>query len=47
MKDYSSYILAAYGFAAVLVGFVVAKIALDYRDLKSRLARFGGREDER
>ena len=41
MKDYSGYILAAYGFAAVLIGFIVVKIALDYRDLKAKLARFG------
>ena len=47
MKDYSFYIVSAYGFAAVVIGLVVAKIALDYRDLKNRLARFGDREDER
>jgi len=41
MKDYSGYILAAYGFAAVLIGFMVVKIALDYRELKAKLARFG------
>jgi heme exporter protein CcmD len=41
MKDYSGYILAAYGFAVVLIGFVVVKTALDYRDLKAKLARFG------
>ena len=43
MKDYSGYIFAAYGFAAVLIGFVVVKITLDYRALKDRLARFGDR----
>jgi len=47
MKDYSFYIVTSYGFAALLVGFVVAKITLDYRDLKNRLARFGDREGER
>lgn len=41
MKDYSGYILAAYGFAAVLIGFIVGKIALDYRELKQKLERFG------
>jgi heme exporter protein CcmD len=41
MKDYSGYILAAYGFAAVVIGFIVVKIALDYRELKQKLARFG------
>jgi heme exporter protein CcmD len=41
MKDYSGYILAAYGFAAVLIGFMVVKITLDYRELKIKLARFG------
>ncbi len=40
MKDYSSYIFAAYGFAAVVIGFLTAKIALDYRELKQKLARF-------
>jgi heme exporter protein CcmD len=47
MKDYSFYIVSAYGFAAVVVTLVVAKIVLDYRGLKSKLARFGDREDER
>ena len=47
MKDYSFYIFTAYGFAAVLVGLVVAKIALDYRDLKNKLARFADREEDR
>jgi heme exporter protein CcmD len=46
MKDYSGYILAAYGFATVLIGFVVVKIALDYRELKAKLARFGDRGKE-
>jgi len=41
MKDYSYYIFSAYGFATVLIGFVIAKIALDYRELKNKLARFG------
>lgn len=44
MKDYSSYIFAAYGFAAVLVGFVTVRIVLDYRELKKKLARFDDRE---
>jgi heme exporter protein CcmD len=47
MKDYSFYIVSAYGFAAALVAFVVGKITLDYRDLKNKLARFGDREEER
>ena len=46
MKDYSGYILAAYGFAAVLIGFVVVKITLDYRELKNKLARLGDRGKE-
>jgi heme exporter protein CcmD len=41
MRDYSGYILAAYGFAAVLIGFIVVKIAFDYHELKQKLARFG------
>jgi heme exporter protein CcmD len=44
MKDYSFYIFSAYGFAAVVIGFLVARINLDYRDLKRRLARFDGQE---
>jgi hypothetical protein len=40
LKDYSAYIFAAYGFAAVVVGFIVAKITVEYRDLTARLARF-------
>ncbi len=44
MKDYSSYIFAAYGFAAVLVGFVTVRIVLDYRELKKQRARFDERE---
>jgi heme exporter protein CcmD len=44
MKDYTFFIAAAYGFAAVVVGFLTVKVALDYRDLKNRLARFDDRE---
>ena len=44
MKDYSFYIFTAYGFAVVVIGFLTVKIALDYRDLKNKLARFDGRE---
>jgi heme exporter protein CcmD len=44
MRDYSFYIGAAYGFAVVVVGFLVAKITLDYRALKRKLARFESRE---
>jgi heme exporter protein CcmD len=46
VKDYSFYIFAAYGFAAVLVGFVIARITLDYRELKRKLARFDGQENK-
>jgi heme exporter protein CcmD len=46
MKDYSFYITAAYGFAAVVIGFLTVKIALDYRDLKQQLARFDGAEKD-
>ena len=41
MKDYSSYIFAAYGFAALLIAYLIARIWLDYRDLRQQLARFG------
>jgi heme exporter protein CcmD len=44
MKDYSFYIFFAYGFAAVVVGALVARITLDYRELKRKLARFEPRE---
>jgi heme exporter protein CcmD len=44
MKDYSFYIIAAYAFAALVIGFMTAKITLDYRDLKKKLARFDGKE---
>ena len=47
MKDYSFYIFAAYGFGAVVVGFLVASITLDYRALKRKLARFDARETTR
>ena len=47
MKDYSFYIFSAYGFAAIVIGALVASIALDYRDLKRKLARFGDAEAER
>ncbi|WP_294538228.1 heme exporter protein CcmD [uncultured Rhodoblastus sp.] len=47
MKDYSFYIAFAYGFAAVVVGFLTVKIALDYRDLKKQLARFDQAEKDR
>jgi heme exporter protein CcmD len=44
LKDYTSYIIAAYGFAAVLIGFLTVKITLDYRALQKKLARFGDQE---
>ena len=47
MKDYSGYILAAYGFAALVIGYFTVKIVREHRDLKNRLARFGKREDEK
>jgi heme exporter protein CcmD len=47
MKDYSFYIFFAYGFAAVVIGSLVARITLDYRDLKRKLARFEPQEKGR
>jgi heme exporter protein CcmD len=44
VKDYSGFIFAAYAFAAVAIGGLIAKIMLDYRDLKQKLARFDDRE---
>lgn len=40
MNDYGFYIGAAYGFAALAVGVTILRIALDYRGLKQKLARF-------
>lgn len=45
MKDYAGYILAAYGFAALIVGGLTLKITLDYRELRKRLERFNDRGD--
>jgi heme exporter protein CcmD len=47
MKDYSFYIASAYGFAALVVGAVAAKIMCDYRALRRKLARFDSREQIR
>ena len=44
MKDYSFYIVTSYGFAVVVIGFLIVKITLDYRELKKKLARFGDGE---
>ncbi|MGO8737328.1 heme exporter protein CcmD [Rhodoblastus sp.] len=44
MKDYTFYIASAYGFAALVVCAAVAKITLDYRSLKKKLARFDDKE---
>ncbi len=46
MKDYSGFIFAAYAFAAVAIGGLIAKITLDYRDLKRRLGHFDDRESQ-
>jgi heme exporter protein CcmD len=47
VKDYTFYIASAYGFAAVVVGAVVLKIAFDYRALRRKLARFNRGEQDR
>jgi heme exporter protein CcmD len=47
LKDYSGFIFAAYAFAFVIVGAMVARIALDYRTLRRKLSRFDVREDRR
>jgi heme exporter protein CcmD len=47
MKDYSFYIFFAYGFAVVVIGWLVARITLDYRDLQRKLARFEPGEKDR
>ena len=45
MKDYSGFIFSAYAFAAIVIGAIIVKITLDYRDLKRKLALFNDRED--
>ena len=47
MKDYSGFILAAYGFGALIVGWLTVSIARDYRDLQNKLTRFGKNGDEK
>lgn len=47
MKTYYGYIEAAYAFGALVVGFLVGKIVLDYRNLKKKLSRFGDEEKRR
>lgn len=47
MKDYTFYIAAAYGFAALVVVAVIAKIMLDYRALRQKLTRFDNKEQNR
>lgn len=44
MKDYSGFIFVAYAFAAVAISGLIAKITIDYQDLKRKLARFDDRE---
>ncbi len=47
MKEYASYIAAAYGFAIVVIGFTIARITFDYRDLKKKLEQFDDQEKRR
>jgi heme exporter protein CcmD len=47
LKDYTFYIASAYGFAALVVCAAIAKITLDYRALRRKLARFDNREQNR
>ena len=48
MNDHWSYVAAAYGVTLVTLGVVTLRIILDYRRLRSALARFGaaGARDE-
>ncbi len=48
MSDHAIYITAAYGVTAATLGFVTLRIVLEYRRLRSALARFGaaGARDE-
>jgi heme exporter protein CcmD len=47
VKDYTFYIASAYGFAAVVIGATIAKILLDYRALRRKLARFDKKDETR
>ena len=44
MKDYSFYIFSAYGFAAIVIGVLVARITAKHRELERKLARFERQE---
>ncbi|MCC3245885.1 heme exporter protein CcmD [Methylocystis sp. WRRC1] len=48
MSEHASFIILAYGVAFVVIGGVATRIILDYRRLRSELARFGaaGQRDE-
>ncbi len=41
MSDYSFFIGAAYGVAALVIGAITLRIVLDYRRLRGELARYG------
>jgi heme exporter protein CcmD len=47
VKDYTFYIASAYGFTALVIVAAIAKITLDYRALRRKLARFENREQNR
>ncbi len=44
MSDHASFVTLAYLVAFVTVGGMAARIILDYRRLKTALARFGARD---
>ncbi len=39
MRDYSSFIAAAYALATIVIGLTTLKIIVDYRALKRRIAK--------
>jgi heme exporter protein CcmD len=45
LKNYAGFIFSAYAFAAVVIGALIVKITLDYRDLRGKLDRFKDREE--
>lgn len=43
MSDHGSFVALAYAVAALTIGGIAVRIILDYRRLKTELARFGDR----
>ncbi len=46
MSDHATYVAAAYAIAFLTIGGMAARIVLEYRRLKSELARLGAKEQD-